>query len=204
MLPDLKNVKLIHRIHPTIPPEWYKHYEENPKYISPMASYGEGYRFHVTGLAHDAYGFPTNRSDEAAVMMDRLKKKITHHLRELIQFETFMMEDARSAIFAAGITARAAKSAVVKARKSGKKVGLIRPLTIWPFPDDALRKYFHNVRTVFVPELNQGQLLNEVKRAMGSVWNYESRKTRNIVPIQKNNGELITPQEIISTMKEVK
>ncbi|MBT4575550.1 MAG: 2-oxoacid:acceptor oxidoreductase subunit alpha, partial [Candidatus Cloacimonetes bacterium] len=104
-LPDLDNVKIINRIKPTIPPEWYKHYEDKPKYIHPMASYGEGYRFHVTGLAHDAYGFPTNRSDEVGIMMNRLKKKIKHNLKDLIQYESFHMEDARTAIFAAGITA---------------------------------------------------------------------------------------------------
>ena len=203
-LPDLENVKIINRIKPTIPPEWYKHYEDKPKYIHPMASYGEGYRFHVTGLAHDAYGFPTNRSDEVGIMMNRLKKKIKHNLKDLIQYESFHMEDARTAIFAAGITARAAKTAVTIARKSGRKVGLIRPLTIWPFPDEALKKHFKNVRTIIVPELNQGQLINEVKRVMGSVWNYESSKSRKIIPIQKVNGQLITPEDIINTMKEVK
>ncbi len=203
-LPDLAKVKIINRIKPTIPPEWYKHYEDNPKYIHPLASYGEGYRFHVTGLAHDAYGFPTNRADETAVMMERLDKKIKHHLNDLVQIESFYMDDARTAIFAAGISARAAKTAVLMARKSGKKVGLLRPLTIWPFPDDAIRKYMKNVRNIFVPELNQGQLLNEVKRAMGGVWNYESRRSRKIIPIQKNDGQLITPADIINKMKEVK
>ncbi|MCK4312050.1 MAG: 2-oxoacid:acceptor oxidoreductase subunit alpha, partial [Candidatus Cloacimonetes bacterium] len=129
-LPDLKNIKIVNRIKPTVPPEWYRHYDENPKYIQPVASYGEGYRFHVTGLAHDDYGFPTNKADEITLMMDRLKKKITHHLKDIIQIESFKMEDARTAIFTAGITARAAKSAVLMARKSGKRGGLIRPLTI--------------------------------------------------------------------------
>ena len=203
-LPDLKNIKIVNRIKPTVPPEWYRHYDENPKYIQPVASYGEGYRFHVTGLAHDDYGFPTNKADEITLMMDRLKKKITHHLKDIIQIESFKMEDARTAIFATGITARAAKSAVLMARKSGKRVGLIRPLTIWPFPDDAIRKYLRNVKNIFVPELNQGQLIKEVKRVMGGVWNYESRKSRQIIPIQKYNGELITPTEIVNAMKEVR
>ena len=99
-LPDLSKIKIINRIKPTIPPEWYKHYPENPKYPMPMASFGEGYRFHVTGLAHDSDGFPTNKAEEIAMMMDRLKKKITHHLKDIIQIESFKMEDARTAIFA--------------------------------------------------------------------------------------------------------
>ncbi len=203
-LPNLENVNILGRIKPTIPPEWYKHYEDKPKYIHPVASYGEGYRFHVTGLAHDAYGFPTNRSDEVKILMNRLKNKIKHNIKDLVRYESFYMDDANTMIFAAGIVARAAKEAIVKARKSGKKIGLIRPLTIWPFPDEALKKYHKNIKTIIVPELNQGQLLNEVKRVMGSVWNYERVKSRKIIPLQKYNGQLITPDEIIKVIKEIK
>ncbi len=204
VLPDLEKVKIVNRIKPTVPPEWYKHYQDKPKYIHPMASYGEGYRFHVTGLAHDAYGFPTNRADEVKIMMNRLRKKITHHLKDLIQVENFKMEDAKTAIFAAGITARAAKTAVEKLRKSGKKVGLIRPLTIWPFPDEAMKEYFKDVHTIIVPELSQGQMLGEVQRVMGGIWNINTSKTKKIVSIQKCNGELITPDDIINKVKEVR
>ncbi len=203
-LPNMKDVNIINRIKPNIPPEWYKHYSKNPKYISPFASYGEGYRFHVTGLAHDEYGFPTNRADETQELMDRLKEKVTHNLDDIIQVEAYRMEDARSVIFAAGISSRAAKEAVIKARKSGRKVGMLRPLTIWPFPDAILKKYMNNVRRIYVPELNQGQLINEVKRVMGSIWNYTNTKSHSIIPIQKNSGQLITPDEIVNIMKEKK
>jgi len=198
MLPDLENVKIIDRIKPTVPPEWYKHYEDNPKYRTPVASYGEGYRFHVTGLAHDAYGFPTNKINEIDIMMNRLKKKIINHIDDLVQIESFYMEDATTLILTVGITSRAAKEAVIKLRNSGRKVGLLRPLTIWPFPDEALKKYLKDAKTIIVPELNQGQLIGELKRVIGT------RKKKNIVPIQKCNGELITPDEIINTIKEVR
>lgn len=130
-VPDVSKIRIINRIKPTVPPEWYKHYEENQKYLSPVASYGEGYRFHVTGLAHDQYGFPTNKAAEVDVMMKRLKKKITTNIRDLVQIESFKMDDAKIAVFAAGITARSAKAAVMMARSEGLKVGLLRPLTIW-------------------------------------------------------------------------
>ncbi len=203
-LPDIKKVRIIDRIKPTVPPEWYKHYDDNPKYRTPVASFGEGYRFHVTGLAHDSYGFPTNRADEIDIMMNRLRKKITHHINDLVQIESFWMEDATTVIFAAGITARAAKAAVKLARKSGRRIGLLRPLTIWPFPDEAVRTHLSNKKVVVVPELNQGQLSLEIKRVMGGIWNYELRKTKKIIEIQKNNGELITPAEILNAIKGVK
>jgi 2-oxoglutarate ferredoxin oxidoreductase subunit alpha len=196
-LPDLANVRVINRIKPTVPPHWYKHYDENQKYLSPLASYGEGYRFHVTGLTHDAHGFPTNKSTEAGDMMDRLRKKISHNIRDLVQIESHEMDDANIAIFAAGITARSAKAAIAMARYEGIKVGLLRPLTIWPFPDDAVRKMLRNVETVIVPELNQGQLIHEIRRLT------KDKSDSNVLTIQRVNGQLISPNDILRKIKEV-
>lgn len=195
-LPDISKVRVISRIKPTVPPHWYKHYDENQKYLSPLASFGEGYRFHVTGLTHDSLGFPTNKSAEANVMMERLRKKISYNIRDLVQIESYEMEDANIAVFAAGITSRAAKSAVAAARAEGIKVGLLRPLTIWPFPDDAARKMLRNVHTVIVPELNQGQLEHEIQRL-------KEQKESNLIPIQKADGTLITPNDILRVIREV-
>jgi 2-oxoglutarate ferredoxin oxidoreductase subunit alpha len=196
-LPDISEIKIINRIKPTVPANWYKHYDENQKYLSPLASYGEGYRFHVTGLAHDQHGFPTNKPTEAGAMMERLEKKIVHNIRDLVQIESYMMEDANIAIFAAGIMARAAKAAVKIARAEGLKVGLLRPLTIWPFPDDAVRKMLKNVEYVVVPELNQGQFLHELRRLV------KSTTDSKLIGLQRVNGTLITPTEILQKIKDV-
>jgi 2-oxoglutarate/2-oxoacid ferredoxin oxidoreductase subunit alpha len=196
-LPDVSRYRVVNRLKPTVPPEWYKHYDEDQKYLSPLASYGEGYRFHVTGLAHDAFGFPTNKAAEVTSMVRRLKKKITQNIRDIVQIETFMMEDAKVAVFAMGIVSRAAKSAVLALRKEGYKVGLLRPLTIWPFPDDAVRKMLKNVDTVVVPEMNQGQVIHEIERLT------KDKEDSNIKKLQKANGELITPGEIYKKIKEV-
>lgn len=196
-LPDMANVRVISRIKPSVPPHWYKHYDENQKYLSPLASYGEGYRFHVTGLTHDSHGFPTNKPGEAGEMMERLRKKITYNIRDLVQIESHEMEDAKIAIFAAGITSRAAKAAIAMARHEGIKVGLLRPLTIWPFPDDAVRKMLRDVDTVIVPELNQGQLIREIRRLT------KDKNDSDIIPIQRVNGELISPNDILRVIKEV-
>ncbi len=195
-LPDIANVRVISRIKPTVPSHWYKHYDENQKYLSPLASFGDGYRFHVTGLTHDSLGFPTNKAMEAADMMERLRKKITYNIRDLVQIESYEMEDARIAIFAAGIVARAAKAAVAMARDEGIPVGLLRPLTIWPFPDDAVRKMLRDVDIVVVPELNQGQLVREIQRLT------RDRRDSKLIKIQRINGKLISPQEILRKLKE--
>jgi 2-oxoglutarate/2-oxoacid ferredoxin oxidoreductase subunit alpha len=196
-LPDVANIRIISRIKPTVPHHWYKHYDENQKYLSPLASFGEGYRYNVTGLTHDALGFPTNKSNEAHDMMERLRKKISYNIRDLVQIESREMEDAKIAIFTAGITARAAKSAVAAARAEGIPVGLLRPLTIWPFPDDAVRKMLRNVETVIVPELNQGQLIHEIQRLT------KDKEDSKIIPIQRCDGDLITPADILQVIREV-
>lgn len=196
-VPDISKYRVVNRLKPTVPPEWYKHYDEDQKYLSPLASYGEGYRFHVTGLAHDMYGFPTNKASEVATMTRRLKKKITQNIRDIVQIESFMMDDAKVAIFAAGIVARAAKSAILAARQEGLQVGLLRPLTIWPFPDEAVRRMMKNVETVIVPEMNQGQMIHEIERLT------KNKEDSDIKRIQRTDGELITPGEIYKKIKEV-
>ncbi len=196
-LPDVANIRIITRIKPTVPKHWYKHYDENRKYLSPLASFGEGYRFNVTGLTHDVLGFPTNKKNEAYDMMERLRKKITYNIRDLVQIESREMEDAKIAIFAAGITARSAKSAVAAARREGIPVGLLRPLTIWPFPAEAVRKMLRNVETVIVPELNQGQLIQEVRRLT------KDKADGDLIPIQRCDGALITPLDILRVIREV-
>jgi len=197
-LPDPASLRVIHRLKPTVPPEWYKHYEENPKYPTPLASYGEGYRFHVTGLAYDNNGYPTNRSNEVAILMKRLKHKIVHHIPDLVQIETFKMEKAKIAIFAAGICARSAKAAVNQARYEGIEVGLVRPLTIWPFPDEAVKKMLRDVDTVIVPELNEGQLAREIERLI------KTKDDGKIVSINRVDGEIITPTTILKAIREVR
>ncbi|HAN40307.1 MAG TPA: 2-oxoacid:acceptor oxidoreductase subunit alpha [Candidatus Cloacimonas sp.] len=197
LLPDLRNTRVISRIKPNVPPHWYKHYDKDQKYLSPLASYGEGYRFHVTGLTHDALGFPTNKPAEGAEMMARLRNKITYNIRDLVQIESHQMEDAKIAIFAAGITARSAKAAVAMARSEGIKLGLLRPLTIWPFPDEAVRKMLQDVEAVIVPELNQGQFIREIKRLT------RDKSEGTVVGLTKVNGQMLTPNEILSKVKEV-
>jgi len=197
ILPPKDKLKVINRIKPNVPPEWYKHYKNNPKYISPIASFGEGYRFHITGLAHDENGFPTNVPSEVNAMMNKLLHKITDNLDDLIQIEPFYMEDAEIAIFAAGVVARSAKEAIIKARERGIKVGLIRPLTIWPFPDQDVEMMLESSKAVIIAEMNQGQLINEVKRV--TKYGQHSRFYR----IQKYNGLVITPEEILRKIGEV-
>ncbi|MBL7108392.1 MAG: 2-oxoacid:acceptor oxidoreductase subunit alpha [Candidatus Cloacimonetes bacterium] len=198
VLPPKDKLKIINRITPSVPPEWYEHYKPNPKYISPLASFGEGYRFHITGLAHDKNGFPTRIRHEIKDLMDRLLNKITDNLNDIIQIEAFEMDDAKIAVFAVGVVARSAKEAVKRARNNGIKAGLLRPLTIWPFPDKDVTMILKNTKAVIIPEMNQGQLINEVKRV--SSFGQHSK----YIKIQKYDGTVITPDEIYEKIKRAK
>jgi len=195
-LPDPDEIRITNRIKPTVPPEWYQHFEINPHFVSPMASFGEGYRFNVTGLMHDPFGFPTEKSEEIKQKLDKLKNKIMHNLNDIIQVRQEFMEDATIAVFAYGIVARAAREAVRMAREKRIKAGLIQPLTIWPFPDAYLEHILEQLDLMVVAELNQGQLIGEVMRV--------NRGKTRVRGLNRYDSELITPDQIFEKIREEK
>ncbi|MBD3276713.1 MAG: 2-oxoacid:acceptor oxidoreductase subunit alpha, partial [Candidatus Aegiribacteria sp.] len=125
---------------PDVPAEWYEHYHESATNVSPMARFGSGYRFHVTGLTHDSHGFPTRKQDEVNQKMSRLKHKITRRLDELEDVQMIGIEDCSVAIFAYGSVFRSALAAQSMLKKKRKKVGVFRPVTLWPFPDRTVKE----------------------------------------------------------------
>ena len=153
-----------------------------------MASFGQGYRYHVTGLNHDEYGFPTNSAKLIGLQEERLIKKVEENYDDIVQVEHFMCEDAEHIIFAFGSSARASKDAVLNLRKKGIKAGLLKPLTIWPFPDREIAEYASKVKDITVVELSVGQSVREVSRAAGGRC--------NIKHIYKVDSEPISPVDI--------
>jgi len=193
-LPDPGDLELVNVKAPVEPPEWYKHFEITPDYLSPMASFGEGYRFHLTGLTHDQFGFPTAKGTEITQKLEKLRLKTQRHMDDIADVSAYDMEDAHIMIFAYGTAARAARQAVEIARKKRFKVGLVQPRTIWPFPDKIIRKYLSKVDLVLVPEMNQGQIIGEIKRVCD--------RHIKIIGLNRFDGELITPRQIVEKLKE--
>jgi 2-oxoglutarate/2-oxoacid ferredoxin oxidoreductase subunit alpha len=193
--PREDEVVVVDRPSPETPKEWYEHYHPSPSNVSPMASYGSGYRFHVTGLTHDRQGFPTRRRDEVDEKMARLKNKITRRLDELVDFRMHDVEHSNVVIFAYGSVYRSALAAQVMLEKKHKRVGVFRPVTLWPFPDREVKQYLDDKDVVIVPELNQGQLIHEVERLTSDCV--------RIIPVQRVDGYEITPEEIVSAAMEV-
>jgi len=166
-IPETESIHVANRKKPTAPQrEDYAPFQPDRDLVPPMAIFGQGYRFHATGLTHDEHGHPKTDSSEAQTqLVQRLCNKIRKNREKIIRVENVMLEDAEVAVVAYGIAARAALSAVRKARASGVKAGLIRLVTLWPFPDDQIAKVVDHVKAFVVPEMNCGQMVREVERA---------------------------------------
>ncbi len=157
-----------------------------------MSSFGEGYRYHVTGLIHDPRGFPTQRPDEIVSFMNRLFRKINQHFYDIQMVEEEFTEDAEVVVVAYGSVARSARRAVREARKRGIKAGLAQLVTLWPFPRQIVEPILRRVRAVLVPELNMGQMSREVKRV--------NQGAARVETINRIDGNLITPSEILTRL----
>ena len=148
-----------------------------------------------SGLMHDETGFPSNSTANAGRLMDRLMDKIEANKDDIITYEEIETEDAEYLILAYGGTARTAKAAVKTLRAEGIKVGLFRPITLWPFPNERVNALSEQVKDIIVAELNYGQLILEVERVV-----------KSNCPVRfcgKANGEVLTPDELIRKFKEV-
>ncbi len=195
VLSDEEDIEIFNRVKPTVPPEWYIPYEDTPQGVPAMANFGEGYRYHVTGLTHDIRGFPTSRPDEIDPFIRRLFRKISQNFSDIQIGEFFQTENADITIIAYGCIARSAKRAVIDARERGVKVGLLTLNTIWPFMRAQVEKVLQTSRVIIVPEMNMGQISREVKRV--------NKGAAKVFTLNKVDGTIITPQEILARIKEV-
>lgn len=195
VIPDKDDLKIVNRKKPQKSLEKYRPYEVTEDLIPPMANFGEGYRYHVTGLTHDETGFPSNKANNAEKLIKRLIDKIEIHKKDIIDYDEYETEDAEIIIVAYGSVARSAKSAIKEARSKGKKVGLFRPITIWPFPEERLMELGKKAKRILVTEMNMGQLVLEVERIV--------KNDAQIHFLGKANGEIITPDEILFKLGEV-
>ncbi|MFH0844613.1 MAG: 2-oxoacid:acceptor oxidoreductase subunit alpha [Pseudomonadota bacterium] len=188
VLPAPHEVEVMDRVKPTMPPEWYIPFKDDRKGVPPMAAFGEGYRYHVTGLVHDERGFPTQRPDEIDPFIKRLFRKITLGFHEIQMANRFMMEDAEIGVIAYGSVSRAAQRAVADARDKGVRAGLLQLITLFPFPRQMVEGVLQQCRAVLVPEMNMGQISREVIRV--------NRGGSKVEKYNRIDGQSISPKEI--------
>lgn len=194
-LPDVSEIEIIDRKKPSVSKEEYLPFKADDNLVPPMANYGEGYRFHVTGLIHDETGFPSNSTVVADKLIRRLVAKIEKNADDIIQWEEENTKDADAIIVSIGGVSRASNAAMKMLREKGYKVGTFRPITVWPFPEKRLAELAQKVKAIVVAEMNLGQMALEVERIC--------KGKAKIERVNKVNGEIIYPEEIVAKIEEV-
>jgi 2-oxoglutarate ferredoxin oxidoreductase subunit alpha len=195
VIPPADEITLVPRRKPTVPPEEYLPFQPAADLVPAMANAGDGYRLHVTGLTHDERGYPAMTAEAQDKLVRRLVDKIEHNRDDIIELEEDGIQDAEIIVCAYGITARVAHIAMKLARDEGIKVGLLRLITVWPFPEGRIRELAHKVKAFVVPEVNYGQIALEVERcACGSA---------KVILVPHMGGAVHTPESIFEAIREV-
>jgi len=159
--------------------------------VPPMALAGEGFKIHVTGLTHDERGYPATDPQTQQRMLSRLLQKIQNNKHDIIEYEEHYLDDAEIIIVAYGSTARSAMRAMREARGQGIKVGMLRLITCWPFPEERIRELAN--RKFIVPEVNFGQMVREVER-------FAKEKVQRV---SHAGGDMMKPEAIFEAIVEV-
>lgn len=195
ILPDLEEVKksVINRQEFSGDPKDYQPYGVGDNQPAVLNPFFKGYRYHVTGLHHGPIGFPTEDAKMADKLIRRLFGKIDSRIDEITHVEEVDLEDADVAIIAYGSASLAVKEAIKELRSMGKKVGLFRPVTIWPSPEKQLKALGEKFKKILVIELNVGQYVEEIERVM----------QRKVEFFGKADGRSILPSEIVKKVEEM-
>ena len=168
VIPPVDEIEITPRRKPTVPPEEYLPFKPDFDLVPPMANAGEGYHFHVTGLTHDERGYPVSSEEVQNELVGRLVRKIDKNSDDIIDLEEDGVDGAAVVVCSYGISARVSRIAVERARAEGIKVGMLRLITVWPFPEDRIRRISRRVGAFVVPEINCGQIALEVERCAGT------------------------------------
>ncbi len=192
-LPLPGEIEIVERKAPSGTPAAYLPFKPDADGVAPLAAYGSDYVFHVTSSMHGTDGYSNNDPANAAWRVRQLHEKIERHRDEIVLTRSYYTEDMDVLIVAFGATTRSGRAAALEARSQGIKAGVLQLQTIWPFPDKEIAALGKNARMVVVPEMNySGQVAGEVQKALGA--------GADIRRVNKYNGTIITPQDILDAM----
>ncbi len=194
IIPRSKDITIRSRPRPKGRKDRFKLFEPGPNGVAPMPSAGEGFNVHVSGLTHDERGYPALTVEGQEEMMARLTNKILRNLDDIIQTEKYYLDDAEIVVVSYGVSARTSMAAVDMARELGIKAGLLRLVTVWPFPADQIRKLAERVKGFVTVEINLGQIHLEVERAAcGRAPSFL---------VGHPGGTIISPDRVLKILKE--
>ena len=195
VIPAADKIEITPRKHTKKSPAEYLPYQCNGdgSLVPEMAHAGEGYKFHITGLTHDERGYPNMTVKIQDALVKRLCAKI-NNAKDLVAYEGDNLEGADVVVVSYGITSRVAQRAIDVARARGLKVGKLRLIIAWPFPENVIRELAKKVKAFVVPELNLGQMVHEVERAAGGA--------ARTVHVPHAGGGVHQPEEIVKAIVE--
>ena len=194
VIPPQEEIHLWQRKRPTLPPgEPFKPFLiEDDDLVPPIAHAGDGYRIHYTGLTHDERGYPEMTADTHHELVTRLVNKVRVNREQLYLTQGFDLEDAEILVISYGCTSRSARRAVREARAQGIRAGLLRLISLWPFPEELVKSAAANAKSVIVAEMNLGQISREVERCTG----------KPVSGVFHAGGAMIPPEPILQAIRE--
>jgi 2-oxoglutarate ferredoxin oxidoreductase subunit alpha len=193
--PEPGEVAVVDRTPPSVPPGEYKPYDTSFGDVPPLAAFGSGYTFHVTGLNKMQDGFPTTKAAIVQAEEERQVRKVEANRADIMKWEEYLVDDADVVIVAFGSTSRSARFAVNEARKEGIRAGLFRLITFWPFPEERLLEISMRVKAFITPEMSLGMCNGVVRGCVEG--------NAPVHGIYHVDGEPVNPAEILGKIKEV-
>ena len=159
----------------------------------PMSDFGGVHRYNITGLFHDMWGFPSDNPDIVHGLLRHLVDKIQNNVNEITRYKEYHLKDAEIVLVSYGSSARSANHVVVSRRSRGEKLGILELQTLWPFPYDLVREKCANAKYVVVVEMNMGQIMQEVRRAVD--------RPEKVFLANRIDGVFITPTDIRNILR---
>jgi 2-oxoglutarate ferredoxin oxidoreductase subunit alpha len=175
------------------PKDKYLPFEPGDDLVPKMAKAGDGLNLYIASQVHDERGSPVKGEDYKSIYTRRLVDKIRHNKDKIIELKEEGTDDAEVVVVSYGITSRVAVRGIERAREKGIKVGSLRLVTVWPFPDERIAELAESVKAFVVPEINYGQIVYEVERC--------SHGKANVVLVPHGGGDVHHPDDILSAIE---
>ncbi len=194
VIPKADEIEIYPRRYTKLSPSKYLPFKSGEDLVPEMVKAGDGYKIHITGLTHDEKGYPVMSWETQEKLVRRLVEKIRLNADQIIHTEEIDIGDAEVVVLSYGISSRVAIPAIQKARKEGIKVGQLRLVIVWPFPEKKIRELAKKIKAFVVPEINYGQMVLEVERCAAG-------KAKAIL-VPHGGGWVHDPEDIYKAIKE--
>jgi 2-oxoglutarate ferredoxin oxidoreductase subunit alpha len=175
------------------PGDTYLPFAPDDDLVPKMAKAGDGLNLYIISHVHDERGYPVSGEEYKSIYTRRLVDKIRNNRDDIIELVEEGTDDAEVIVVSYGITSRVAVRGIERAREKGIKVGSLRLVTVWPFPDERIAELADSAKAFVVPEINYGQIAYEVERC--------SHGKTNVVLVPHGGAGVHHPDDILSAIE---